>query len=878
MSLGAGERLGPYEVLASIGAGGMGEVYKARDTRLDRIVALKVSKSEFSERFEREARAVAALNHPNICTLHDVGPNYLVMEYIEGTLLKGPLPLDEALKCATQICEALDAAHKKNITHRDLKPANILVTKAGIKLLDFGLAKVGPVIKTDEATMTMALTGKGQILGTLLYMSPEQINGEEADARSDIFSFGLILYEMLTGKRAFGGATPASVIAAILERPTPSVSDVAPAALDRVLKRCLEKDPENRWQSARDLKAALELATAGVGTTEIPKATHARSPFGWMLFGATAVALAALAFVHFREQPPVAELTRFQIPLPANQTFPNPVAPQEVSPDGRTLAFDAAGADGKRHLWIRSFDSLEARLLQGIEIASTDAFFWSSDSRFLAFQSSDNKLKKVDVSGGPAQTLCDAAGVVGGSWSRDGVILFGGSVIMRVSDEGGTPTALTALDPARQEFGHAHPRLLPDGRHFLYFRYSMTPGNSGIYVGAIDAKPSQQSSKPLVVNPAFPEYYVPSGNSSTGYLLFYREGTVLAQVFNPNTLELSGGPIPVAEQVEGFQNFIGFFSASTNGVLIYVGGNGNPGGNTQLTWFDRQGKNLGTVGEPATFLDVALFKDGKQAAVSRLDSPSAGLKAHLWLLDLTRGGASTRFTSGAYLEQSPVWSPDGSSIVFESTRDGSSNLYRKLTSGIKDEELLLKSDEPKIPSSLSPDGRYLLYSAAAAKTKLHVWILTMDESHRSMPFQATEFTEFGAKFSPDGRWIAYGSDESGRQEVYVREFLLGADGKPEATRKYQVSNGGGVSPYWRDDGKAVIYGSLDRRTGMLAEITAFRPDFQTLPAKALGQLPAGVNAVDITTDGKRVLVTVPVGQSGPQQFTVVQNWPAGLKK
>src|SRR5579863_2305433 len=324
MPLAPQTRLGPYEILAAVGAGGMGEVYKARDTRLDRIVAVKVSKTEFSERFEREARAVAALNHPHICQLYDVGPNYLVMEYVEGTPLKGPLPLDQTLKYAVQICDALGAAHKKNITHRDLKPANILITKQGIKLLDFGLAKSAPAVKADEATLTMALTGKGQIVGTLLYMSPEQVNGQEADARSDIFSFGLVLYEMLTGKRAFEGATPASVMGAILERPAPSVSDVAPPALDRVLKRCLEKDPENRWQSARDLKAALELVTEVKATAPLPsRLSGVGSRLGWVFLAAAAVALAALAFVHFREAPPVKEMVRFEISAPANATFGN---------------------------------------------------------------------------------------------------------------------------------------------------------------------------------------------------------------------------------------------------------------------------------------------------------------------------------------------------------------------------------------------------------------------------------------------------------------------------------------------------------------------------------------------------------------------------
>jgi serine/threonine protein kinase len=398
MTLAAGAKLGPYEILAPIGAGGMGEVYKARDTRLDRIVAVKVSKTEFNERFEREARAIATLNHPHICTLYDVGPNYLVMEYVEGVPLKGPLPLDQALKYAAEICDALDAAHKKNITHRDLKPANILVTKSSVKLLDFGLAKVGTPLSAGEGTITMALTGKGEILGTFQYMSPEQINGQDAGPPSDIFSFGLVLYEMLTGKRAFDGSTPASVIAAILERPAPSVADVAPPALDRVLKRCLEKDPENRWQSARDLKAALELATVGQAAGQVPdppsQTRGLRHP-AWAAAAIFALALAALAFVHFREKPPVSELTRFQIPPPDKVTLGNQLS---LSPDGRRLAFTARGANSVTQIWVRSLETLEARPLTGTD--GVDGLFWSPDSRFIGF-GTVSKLKKVDASERP---------------------------------------------------------------------------------------------------------------------------------------------------------------------------------------------------------------------------------------------------------------------------------------------------------------------------------------------------------------------------------------------------------------------------------------------------------------------------------------------
>src|SRR5579864_6101739 len=435
MPLSAGDKLGPYEILASVGKGGMGEVYRARDPRLNRDVAIKVSAAQFSERFEREAQAIAALNHPHICQIYDVGPNYLVMEYVEGSPLKGPLPLDQTLKYAAQICDALDAAHRKNIAHRDLKPANILVTKAGVKLLDFGLAKMGPAVKADEATRTMALTGKGEILGTLLYMSPEQVNGEEAGPHSDIFSFGLVLYEMLTGKRVFDGKSQASVIAAILERPAPSVSDVAPVALDRTLKRCLEKDPENRWQAARDLKAELEwISLEAPGPAPAPTRRQG--------VAAAFVVIAALtAWTLWPKPPAPVKSTRFPIPLPENEDYGTYMA---FSPDGRKLAFTTTGRQSG--VWIRDLDALEPRHLAGTEGAI--APIWSPDSRFIAL-GAGGQLKKIEVSGGPPQTLCELGRVGTLAWSRYGVIIFGGfgqGGLRRVSASGGVPTEITTVD------------------------------------------------------------------------------------------------------------------------------------------------------------------------------------------------------------------------------------------------------------------------------------------------------------------------------------------------------------------------------------------------------------------------------------------------
>ena len=905
MPLSPGDKLGPYEILAPLGAGGMGEVYRARDTTLKREVALKVLPATFlgdperMARFQREAEVLAALDHPNIGHILGIvdfaNSRALVLALIEGPTLSdriaaGPLPLDEAIAVSQQIIDALEYAHDRGVVHRDLKPANVKITPEGVvKVLDFGLAKVledePPILSlANSPTLTMGHTRAGVILGTAAYMSPEQALGRPVDRRSDIFSFGSVLYELLTGKRTFTGASTPDVLEAVVKS-DPDWSALpkgTPGYLRRLLERTLVKDRKQRLQAIGEARIALDKPDGMEVSLQSEARTTAKLP--WVMTVAAVVFALALTWIHFREEPPVAELTRFQIPLPAGESFPLPLAPLEVSPDGRKLAFVTANAGGIPHVWIRSLDSLDARLLP-IEISvDPEPFFWSYDSHFLAFWSSDHKLKKVDVSGGPAQTLCDAPNFFGGSWNRDGVILFVDFAhVMRVSAAGGTPTLVTAVDPARQERAHLFPKFLPDGRHFLYMRLSNTPANTGIYVGSIDAQPSQQSSKPLVVNGAYPEYYVPSENSNTlnsnnGYLLFYHDETVLAQAFNPKKLELSGDPLPLVEETGGTQGIGGFFSASDTGVLVYVGEKGIFGGKSQLTWFDREGKNLGTVWEPGILGSGALSPDGKQIAVSRREAqPGSASKTSLWLLDLTRGGASTPFTFANSTNDNPVWSPDGSRIVFSSTRDGAPSLFQKLASGVKNEEPLLNVQQALKPTSWSRDGRFLLYTAQG-NAKSDLWILPMEGSKREpLLFQGTEFNESAAQFSPDGRWIAYQSDESGRDEVYVREFSLGSDGKPEATAKHQVSNGGGIGPYWTGDGRELIYEALDQRTLMSAEI-AIKPSFQSSPAKALGQLPAGVTVVTITADGKRVLASVPVGQSGPQQFTVVLNWQAGLKK
>jgi Tol biopolymer transport system component/tRNA A-37 threonylcarbamoyl transferase component Bud32 len=849
----AGDKLGPYEILAPLGAGGMGEVWKARDTRLNRDVAIKVSQERFSDRFEREARAVAALNHPHICQLYDVGPNYLVMELIEGTPLKGPLSIEKAVEYAGQILDALDAAHQKGITHRDLKPANILLTKQGIKLLDFGLAKQTG-IKESDATLTQALTSQGQILGTLQYMSPEQLQGKEADARSDLFSFGCVLYELLTGTRAFDGSSAASVIAAIIERepaPMPAATPV-----DRILKRCLAKDPDQRFQTARDLKAALIWALEQLATA-VTRQRSSKLP--WAAAGVLGVGLTTLSLLYFREKP-IAPATplRFQIQAPENTTLgPSFI----VSPDGRKLAFVTGGP----RLWVHFLETGESR-----DLAAGTAPFWSADSRFLGYPS-EHKIKKIQATGGPPQTVADySGGWRGAAWNQDDVIVFGAgsSGLFRVPASGGVPVQITALDPARQEFDHWKPSFLPDGRHFVYLRHSAEGAKSAIYLGSVDAKPEQQSSKPLVASPLGP-VYAPSADPGIGYLLFMREGTLLAQPFDNRRLELKGEATSVAEQIAESAGGgpYGAFSASTTDVLVFQRG---PSSDRQPTWYDREGKVLGIAGEPGDYQDLVLSPDGTRVALIK----KSGQASNIWLLDLSRE-TNTRFTSGSAIDVSPVWSPDGSRIVFSSNRDGGYNLYQKPLNGVKDVEVLLKSSENKNATDWSRDGRFLLYDRSDPKTKAGISVLPMMGDKKPVPFTTQEVNEIDASFSPDGHWVAYVSDESGGFEVYVRSFSLNSVGTAvEARGKWQVSNGPGRGPTWRRDGRELYYSSGKKL--MAVEITT-SPVFRAGKPQPLGVvIPQGA-VWDSTADGKRFLVLAPM-TSKPEPYTVVLNWQTGLKK
>ena len=864
MAFSAGDKLGPYEIVAPIGSGGMGEVYRASDTRLSREVAIKVSAERFSERFEREARAIAALNHPNICTLHDVGPNYLVMELVEGETLaeriaRGPIPLEEALPIARQIIDALDAAHEKGIVHRDLKPGNVKVTPGGVvKVLDFGLAKVGgalvaaPSDNSPTLTVAAAQTQAGVILGTAAYMAPEQAKGKPVDKRADIWAFGVVLCEMLRGKKLFDGETVSETLAGVLKE-QPDLSGI-PARVRPLLERCLEKEPKKRL---RDIGDAMVLIAE-------PAAASAARPsrLAWLAAGllfVIAAAAAPFAIIHFREKPPVVQPYRFQVLAPEKVKFDIYAA---LSPDGRRLAFTATGPDqGGLRIWVRDMDTLEARPLPGTE--SAGSVIWSPDSRYIAF-GVGQQLKKIAVDGGPPQTLCDSATAIGsGAWSKNGVILFGGrgeGAIQQVSEAGGVPHPVTDL--LGTTF-HAFPSLLPDGRHFLYLGSSLNPG---IYVGSLDAKPNEQPTQQLIAS-SYGAVYAPVPGKDAGYVLFLRDRTLMAQPFAAHKLALAGEAVPIAEDVSTV-NVYGAFSASANGTLVYRAG---ATGLVRYTWFDRDGKIVNAVGEPGSYSTPVISPDSTRAAMAS--------NGDIWVFDFARG-VNTRLTFNTANEGSPVWSPDGSRIIFRSNRNGKFDLYEKAANGAGDETLLLASDQEKLPTAWSRDGRFLLYMSTDPKTRDDIWLLPLDGDRKPVPWLRTEFQEGFANFSPDGRRIAYISTESGRSEVYVRPFTPPGANAAATEGKWQVSKDGvlvgEVSHLrWRDDGKELFFRGLNG-VPMAADVTVGSTFQSGIPHIAIN-LPLSSNFYDIAGDGKRFLVAAPQN-AGPSALTMILNWTAPLKR
>jgi serine/threonine protein kinase/Tol biopolymer transport system component len=898
MPLAVGARLGPYEILSAIGVGGMGEVYRARDPRLQRDVAIKVLPVAFSADvdrlhwFEQEARAAAALNHPNILAVYDIGNEenapFIVSELLEGAtlrerLLAGPVPVRKAVAYAVAIARGLAAAHEKGITHRDLKSENLFITTDDrVKILDFGLAKLTrdqSVVAAASALQTVPQpTETGRVLGTVGYMAPEQVRGLAVDHRADLFALGTILYEILSGQRAFRRDTAPETMTAILNEDPPHLlpgERPIPPALARIVERCLEKSPPARFQAASDLAFALEaLSDASSSANAVgPSPRPARRRREWVAWATAALlllTLAPLAYQHVRERPNAPRPMRFQIPLTVELAGPGNFS---VSPDGRQLAFFALGSDGIARIWIRAMDSLGMQALVGSETVSlAPPPFWSPDSRFVAFDAG-GKLKKLDVSGGPPQTLCDLPGVgVGGSWNRDGDIIVGNTAggLLRVRETGGAASPVTSLDPTRKEEFHLLPSFLPDGRHFVYLRVSPSaPQTGGSYIGTLDAKPEEQSGQRLMPYEVGLTYTAAS-DSGPDHLLFLREGTVIAQPFDAKRLALAGDPVPVAERVGSFRDGA-YFSTSGNGVLIYRTADAD----FQVSWFDRQGLLSSRASEPGRFRDAALSPDGAHAVVSRTN-PQDAAKADLWLLDLSRGGAPTRLTFGAGKVEFPLWSPDGKRIVFTFNN---STLTQKLASGEGDEKELLRSTSAGgiRATGWSPDGRFLLYTVAdTISTVFDMWVFPSD-GRKPVPFLQTRFIEDQGRFSPNGRWVAYVSDQSGASEVYVRTFQSDFNGgSASAGGSVRVSRGGGVAPRWRGDNKELFYLAPDGKM-MAVDVTA-ADEFRIGTPAPLFQTPPGAFVGDVAADGKRFLLVTPVGSSASAPFTVVLNWMAGLKK
>ncbi|MGH9740262.1 MAG: protein kinase domain-containing protein [Candidatus Acidiferrales bacterium] len=908
MTIPSGTKLGPYELIAPLGAGGMGEVYRARDTKLGRDVALKVlpeafaSDAERMARFQREAKLLASLNHTNIAAIYgleDSGSTHaLVMELVPGPTLaqrikNGPLPMDEALRISRQMAEALEYAHERGIVHRDLKPANIKVTRDDcVKILDFGLAKAvqGEADDTDignSPTISQMATQTGVLLGTAAYMSPEQAKAKPVDRRADIWAFGCVLFEMLTARKTFGAETVSDTLAAIL-RADPDWSLLPTATPIRVrvlLQRCLQKDPKQRLRDIGDARISLDEVLSGTADPiAAVSAASGRKPWSlWLAWGTATLFIAAFlaAVLVQTKSPPAAQMdpVRFEVRLPEKLTGDS-TGTFALSPDGRKLAFAARVPGGGVQLWVRSMDSLDARPLPGSETSTDSAgfppFFWSPDSRYVAF-GIGGKLERIDTTAGEPQEICDIHGAaVGGSWSRDGVIIFpqAPGPIMKVAANGGSPVPVTAAPTGNGTVADVFPYFLPDGRHFLYVHISGTPGETGIYVGSIDAKPQDQPRKKLLSENSS-VVYVPSLEEDVGHLLFVGNGQLLARPFDAGRLELTGEPVIVAEHVGTFGGF-GFFSVSDRGILVYRTGGQEQ--EQQLTLFDRQGKSLGVTGDPGDFLTVALSPDGKRAAYVSLSGQN--LTYDLWLADILRN-TSTRLTFGAS-PAGPVWSPGGNRVAFSSGGSSGSNLYEKSANGAEGQQLLLKSDTGTIPTSWSHDGRFLLFTSTTAPTKDDLWVLPLEGDKRPQPFLRTQFNERDASFSPDGHSVAYTSDESGREEVYVRPFFQAPNGKTALPgAKWLISSSGGIQPRWRGDGKELYYAAPNRDI-MAVSITA-QPAFEAGVPKALFRMPVtGGPALgskwDVTADGQRFLIAAPAAASATTPFTVVLNWQTALKR
>jgi eukaryotic-like serine/threonine-protein kinase len=884
MTLLPGSKLGPYEIQSPLGAGGMGEVYRARDTRLERTVAIKILPAQFTsdpiskQRFEREAKAISSLNHPHICTLYDIGhqdgTDYIVMECVEGETLakrleKGPLPQEQGLRVAAQIAEALDKAHRSGIAHRDLKPGNIMLTATGAKLLDFGLAKeLAPL--ANLATLTTALptspvTQQGTIVGTFQYMSPEQVEGKEVDGRSDIFSLGAVLYEMLTGKRAFEGKTQLSVASAILEREPEPLSDAKPTtppALEHAIRRCLAKDPEERWQTGRDL--AIQLKWIGDSGSQFAAPSRERAAeghssrvsvglAGMLCAGALAAGILA-GTMWWRSSKPPEQAMHFSAPLPFA------ARDMAAAPNGHTLAVVGYQETARKNvIWLYEVGAREAKNLSDTEGA--DFPFWSPDGKFLGFFA-DGKLKKLEVAGGTVQTLCDAPSGRGGTWNKDGVIIFTPSGhlfdgLYRISASGGTPTRISSPDTSRGENSHRWPMFLPDGRHYLYLGANVVAPNAsdGIFLGALDS-----NEKRLVVKTDANAAY-----SASGYLVFSKENTLLAQRFDLKKFELAGEPVAIMTDVQYLPRIARAVFAVSD-TMLFAQRSGEVS-RSRLAWFDRKGNEVGAVGNPDVYSNLILAPDGKSVAVDKTDIASQN--TDVWTYELQHDRAK-RLTFDPAMDAMPIWSPDGALMLFASTRQHAFDLYLKDADGAREEKLILHNEIDKLPNDWSRDGKYVLYTQGA-----DFWYLSYPDL-KAILFLKAPSTVKNGQFAPDGKWVAYASNESGKWEIYVTSF-------PEARGKWEVSSGGGEQPRWRSDGKELFYLSptgkmmaVPVKTGTGFDAGTPEALFQANPREILAT--SELVTYDVDRSGQRFLINTQVKRADTQPISVVLNWDAGLKK